>query len=75
MAAGKRKRGGSTAKKREAMSKFGARVEPNDEKPGFDHGVGMLGAAKFPIEGKHDLKMVKGSKAHAKVTKRKKKVA
>lgn len=67
-----KKRRGTTAKKREAMSKFGARVQPNDQKPPFDHAVGMLGAAKFPIEGKHDLKMVKGAKAPAKVTRRKK---
>ena len=56
MAAGKRKRGGTSSKKREAMSKFGARVEPNDQKPAFDHAVGMVGAAKFPIEGKHPIK-------------------
>jgi hypothetical protein len=70
--AGKRKRGNTSVKKREAMSKFGTRVEPNDQKPGFDHGVGMLGAAKFPIKGAHPLKMVKGAKAPKKVVKRKK---
>ena len=60
MASGRKKRGGTSVKKREAMSKFGARVEPNDQKPAFEHGAGMLGAAKLPIKGAHPLKMVKG---------------
>lgn len=54
--AAKKRRGSTSAKKREAMSKFGARVQPNEQKAAFDHAVGMLGAAKFPIEGKHPIK-------------------
>lgn len=73
--AGKRKRGNTSAKKREAMSKFGARVESNDQKPALTHGVGMGKAAKLPIEGAHPLKMVKGAKTAKKVVKRRAKGA
>lgn len=55
MAGKKRGKGSSTAKKREAMSKFGTRVEGNYAAVG-SHDVGMDGPAKLIIEGKHALK-------------------
>ena len=62
MAAGKRERGGTSSKKREAMSKFGARVQPNDQKAPFEHARRHAdGPAKLLIEGKHNIKMTKGS--------------
>ena len=52
---------GPSAKKREAMSEFGTRVEGNYPVWG-SFGIGMDGPAKLVIEGAHPLRMITPTK-------------